>query len=75
MIRTLIVDDSPLVRSIIRDFLESDGNFIVIGEAGNGREGVDYAEQYSPDLITMDIEMPVMNGLDAAGLKIGRAHV
>jgi len=65
MIRTLIVDDSPLVRSILKDFLESDGSFQVVGEAENGREGVDLARQLNPDLITMNIEMPVMNGLEA----------
>lgn len=65
MIRTLIVDDSPLVRSIIRDFLESDGSFEIIGEGENGQDGVNKARDLSPDLITMDIEMPVMNGLDA----------
>jgi len=65
MIKTLIVDDSPLVRSILKSFLESDGAFQVIAEAGNGQEGVDLAKTHSPDLITMDFEMPVMNGLDA----------
>jgi len=65
MIKTLIVDDSLLVRSIIRDFLESDGSFKVVGEAGNGRDGVDQARQLNPDLITMDIDMPVMDGLEA----------
>jgi len=65
MIKTLIVDDSPLVRSIIRDFLESDGSFEIIGEAENGRDGVNKARELDPDLITMDIEMPVMNGLEA----------
>jgi len=67
MIKTLIVDDSSLVRSIIRDFLESDGSFEIIGEAGNGLEGVAKARELAPDLITMDIEMPVMNGLEAIG--------
>ena len=67
MITVLIVDDSLLVRSIIRDFLESDGGFDIIGEAENGREGVEKAKAFSPDLITMDIEMPIMNGLDAIG--------
>jgi two-component system chemotaxis response regulator CheB len=65
MIKTLIVDDSPLVRSIIRDFLESDGSFEIVGEAENGRDGVTLAQMLNPDLITMDIEMPVMNGLEA----------
>jgi len=65
MIKTLIVDDSPLVRSIIRDFLESEGSFQIIGEAENGRDGVKAARDLDPDLVTMDIEMPVMNGLDA----------
>ncbi|MCL2761886.1 MAG: chemotaxis-specific protein-glutamate methyltransferase CheB [Treponema sp.] len=65
MIKTLIVDDSPLVRTIIRDFLESDGSFHIVGEAENGLDGVNKAQQLNPDLITMDIEMPVMNGLEA----------
>jgi two-component system chemotaxis response regulator CheB len=67
VIKTLIVDDSQVVRSIIRDFLESDSEFKVIGEAENGQEGVDKARLLNPDLITMDIEMPVMNGLEAIG--------
>jgi len=65
MIKTLIVDDSPLVRTILRDFLESDSSFEIIGEAENGEEGVKAARNLNPDLITMDIEMPIMNGLDA----------
>ena len=65
MIKTLIVDDSPLVRTIIRDFLEGDGSFEIAGEAENGLDGVNMAQNLAPDLITMDIEMPVMNGLDA----------
>jgi two-component system, chemotaxis family, protein-glutamate methylesterase/glutaminase len=65
MIRTLIVDDSLLVREILRDFLESEGSFEIIGEAENGQDGVNKARELSPDLITMDIEMPVMDGLDA----------
>ena len=67
MIKTLIVDDSPLVRTIIRDFLESDGAFEIIAEAENGRDGLNKAQALNPDLITMDIEMPVMNGLEAIG--------
>lgn len=65
MIKTLIVDDSPLVRAIMRDFLESEGSFEIIGEAENGQDGVNKARDLNPDLITMDYQMPVMNGLDA----------
>jgi two-component system chemotaxis response regulator CheB len=65
MIKTLIVDDSALVRSILKDFLESDESFKVVDEAENGREGVEKAQALNPDLITMDIEMPVMTGLEA----------
>jgi two-component system chemotaxis response regulator CheB len=65
MFKVLIVDDSPLVRSILRDFLESSGEFTAAGEAENGREGVEKAAALNPDLVTMDIDMPVMNGLDA----------
>jgi two-component system chemotaxis response regulator CheB len=61
----LIVDDSPLVRSILRDFLEDSGEFKVVAEAENGREGLEKIAVLNPDLITMDIDMPVMNGLDA----------
>jgi len=65
MIRTLIVDDSPTVRTILRDFLESEGSFEIVGEAEDGQDSVDKARNLNPDLITMDYEMPVMNGLDA----------
>jgi two-component system chemotaxis response regulator CheB len=63
--KVLIVDDSFLVRSILRDFLESSGKFRVAGEAENGREGVEKTAALDPDLVTMDIDMPEMNGLDA----------
>jgi len=65
MIKTLIVDDSPLVRAILRDFLESEGSFEIIGEGENGLDGVAKAKDLNPDLITMDFEMPHMNGLEA----------
>ncbi|MDR3161707.1 MAG: chemotaxis-specific protein-glutamate methyltransferase CheB [Spirochaetaceae bacterium] len=65
MIRVLIVDDSPLVRTIIRDFLENDESFTVVGEAENGLEALQKARELAPDLITMDLEMPVINGLEA----------
>jgi two-component system chemotaxis response regulator CheB len=73
MFNVLIVDDSSLVRSILRDFLEGSGEFRVVAEAENGREGLEKAIALNPDLVTMDIDMPVMNGLDAIG-EIRKDH-
>jgi two-component system chemotaxis response regulator CheB len=64
MINTLIVDDSALARSIIRDFLEGDENFNIIGEAVDGEDGVQKILSLNPDLVTLDLEMPKMNGLE-----------
>jgi len=64
MIKTVIVDDSEMVREVIRDFLEEDGNFNIIGEASDGEEGVEKILALNPDLVTSDIEMPKMNGLE-----------
>jgi len=65
VINTLIVDDSALARDILRDFLEGDENFKIIGEAVDGEDGVQKILSLNPDLVTMDIEMPKMNGLEA----------
>jgi two-component system chemotaxis response regulator CheB len=65
MIKTIIVDDSAMVRDIIRDFLEADGSFTIVAEAADGAEGVEKILSLNPDLVTMDIEMPGMNGLEA----------
>ncbi|MHB9290954.1 putative two-component system, chemotaxis family, protein-glutamate methylesterase/glutaminase [Hollandina sp. SP2] len=68
MITVLVVDDSPLARSFLKDFFEEDERFTVIGEAGNGFEGVQQTRSLNPDLITMDIEMPGMSGLEAISI-------
>jgi two-component system chemotaxis response regulator CheB len=64
MIRTLIVDDSALARDILRDFLESDENFQIIDEAVDGEDGVNKILSLNPDLVTLDLEMPKMTGLE-----------
>jgi two-component system chemotaxis response regulator CheB len=64
-IRVLIVDDSGLVRAMIRDILESDPGIVVVGEATNGLEAIARVAELRPDIVTMDIEMPVMGGLEA----------
>ncbi len=64
-IRVLIVDDSAFMRRVISQMVEASPDFEVIGTARDGREGVDMALALTPDVITMDIEMPKMNGLEA----------
>lgn len=65
LVRILIVDDSAVARRMLRAHVEASGEVEVIGEARNGRQAVEMAQRLRPDLITMDLEMPVMNGLDA----------
>ena len=65
MIRVLLVDDEELVRFGLRTVLEAAGDFTVVGEAGNGADGVAAAEELRPDVVLMDIRMPVMDGLTA----------
>jgi DNA-binding NarL/FixJ family response regulator len=62
----LIVDDNPFIRYELRKILEAQPDFDVCGEAENGRDAVEIAENIRPDLIILDLTMPVMNGLDAA---------
>lgn len=64
-IRVLIADDSPLMRKILRDVLESDGLIKIVGEASNGLEAVNLALSLEPDVIIMDVVMPKMNGVVA----------
>lgn len=64
-IKVLVVDDSALVRKIITDILESDPQIEVVGTANNGKTAIFKTKVLDPDVITMDIEMPIMNGLDA----------
>lgn len=64
-IRILVVDDHPLVRRALRDILEKEPDLRVIGEVSNGQEAVTATEEQRPDIVIMDISMPVMNGVEA----------
>ena len=64
--KILIVDDNPTVRNMLRQYLEDDGKITVCGEAENGEIAVDKVKQLNPDVVILDWQMPVMNGLDAA---------
>jgi DNA-binding NarL/FixJ family response regulator len=65
-IRILIADDNPLVRSGLRILIQSHKDWTVCAEASDGAEAVKKAVEYKPDVILLDISMPVMDGLTAA---------
>ena len=66
--RILLVDDNAVVRSLVRHLFELQSGFEISGEAENGLIAVEKAETLKPDLIILDLIMPVMHGLDAAPL-------
>ena len=71
-IRLLIADDHPVVRDGLRGIFEASGEFEVAGEAANGREAVDRAAALQPDVVLMDLRMPVLDGVSAIRLLAER---
>ncbi len=65
IIRVLIVEDSPVMCKLLTETLNSDPNIIIVGVAHNGKEAVEVVPQLKPDIITMDIHMPIMDGFEA----------
>ncbi len=65
MIKVMLVDDQTLVRQGVRSLLELADGIEVIGEAGDGQQALDLIPQLNPDVVLMDMRMPVMSGLDA----------
>jgi len=76
MIRVLIVDDMKLLRECLRLAIEQEDEFEVVGCAGDGREAVEMALRYNPDIILMDLNMPVYSGYEAIkDIKSLRNHI
>ena len=71
MASVIIVDDSSVNRKLLRNILEAEG-YEVIGEAVNGKEGYEEFKKASPDVVTLDVSMPEMNGIEA--LKLMKEH-
>lgn len=65
MIHVLLVDDQPLIRSGFRALLELEDDIKVVAEAANGEEGLALAKEHLPDVALVDIQMPVMDGIEA----------
>ena len=68
MIRTVIVDDEPLAREVVREFLAADEEFEVIAECANGFEAVKAVSEHDPDVIFLDIQMPKLDGFEVLSL-------
>jgi RNA polymerase sigma factor (sigma-70 family) len=66
IIKIVLVEDHQMVRAGIRALLEKAGGIEIVGEASNGQEAVQLAQRLNPDVLIMDIRMPVMNGIQAA---------
>lgn len=66
MRKVLIADDNAFTRTALYEFFQREPDFIVCGVAEDGREAVEQARRLKPDLIILDMAMPVMNGLEAA---------
>jgi DNA-binding NarL/FixJ family response regulator len=65
-VRIVLADDHTILRNGLRLLLERYPDFAIVGEAANGREAIDVAGRESPDIVVMDISMPILNGIEAA---------
>ncbi|BAH46594.1 ANTAR domain-containing response regulator [Brevibacillus brevis] len=65
--KIMVVDDEPIIRMDLREMLENEG-YLVVAEAKNGEEAVEQAHRHKPDLIIMDVKMPVLNGIKASSI-------
>jgi len=64
----LVVDDNPNIRHLLRVYIETQTSFTICGEAGHGVEAIEKAKQLQPDLILLDLAMPVLGGAEAASV-------
>ncbi|MDZ4716237.1 MAG: response regulator [Cytophagales bacterium] len=64
MIKAVLIDDEPLARSVVREYLQTHGDIEVVAECGDGFEGVKAIAEHQPDLIFLDIQMPKINGFE-----------
>jgi two-component system, chemotaxis family, protein-glutamate methylesterase/glutaminase len=72
-LRALVVDDSPIARSLVRDWLEVDGDLEVVGEAPDGETAIELVTRLRPDVATIDLRMPGMPGLELVSFLMAKA--
>ncbi len=74
-VRVALVDDQALIRTGFKMILESEDDIEVVGEAGDGREAISLVRSARPDVVLMDVQMPIMDGLEATGRIVGEASI
>jgi DNA-binding NarL/FixJ family response regulator len=74
VIRVLIADDQALLRGSLRVLIDAEADLEVVGEAATGAEAVEQVQLSSPDVVLMDVRMPVMDGIDATRIIAAREH-
>ena len=72
--KTLIVDDEPIARRVLREELETVPEVVIVGEAENGRQALQQIAELQPDLVLLDLQMPVMGGFEVVR-KLGGGHL
>ena len=75
VMKTLIVDDEPIARQVLRDELEAFPEVAIVGEADNGRQALERIEELHPDLVFLDLQMPVMGGLEVVRNLSGNQRI
>ena len=75
MIRVLVADDSAFMRQVLSDLFRKQPDFEVLGTAMNGKEAVSKVKQLKPDLLTLDVNMPVMDGLEALAIIVDECPI
>ncbi len=73
--RVFIADDSILIRNIVKELLATDPDILVVGEASNGADAAERVLSLEPDIVIMDIDMPIMNGLEATARIAGASSI
>ncbi len=73
-IKVIIADDHQLFREGLKNLLSKESDVVVIAEAANGRQAVELTEQYEPDIVIMDLSMPILNGIEASKQILARVE-